>query len=647
MISFSKKERRALVFTIPDKCRVCYTCVRECPAKAIRIEGGQAAVVEERCIACGNCVKVCSQGAKAYWWEKDLVAGWLGKEETIALVAPSFPAEFMELSDYRLFVGMLRQLGFNRVCEVGFGADLMAKRFKTMLANPGQEALISSDCPAIVQYVEHYHPDLIHHLSPLVSPMVAMCRVVRKKYGSGPRLVFIGPCIGKKAESDEIDAGITFQELRSLLKDHGIIPESVERSNFDPPYAGKGGIFPVKRGLLQTLNIPDDLFEGNIVVADGRVNFQEAISEFESGSLAKQNLELLCCEGCIMGPGMSVDGKRFSRRSTIGAYMRQKMDLLDVDLWNREMEAFSSLDLSRSFSPSDRRLSMPKESRIDQVLKSMGKTESKDHLNCGACGYESCRNHAIAIAQGLAETEMCLPDMIEKLAHAQRALKQSEKLAHMGQLSAGIAHELNNPLGVVLMYANIVLDEHPEGPFREDLQLIADQADRCKRIVGNLLNFARKNQLRKEEVNLVELARESIRSLIAPSSIEISLVSDFPEIFAPVDREQLLQVLTNLNRNAVEAMPSGGYLNIELHRRGGEAQILVQDTGSGIPEENMDKLFTPFFTTKEFGKGTGLGLATSYGILKMHRGRIEVESNCIPEQGPTGTTFSLFLPIKD
>ena len=642
------EKREKLVFTIPDLCRVCYTCVRGCPAKAIRIENGQAAVMHERCIACGNCVKVCSQGAKAYLKETEIVEEILNSEkEVYALLAPSFPAEFTEISNPKKIIGSLRELGFNKVIEVGFGADLIAKKFSELINDPEQEPMITSDCPGIVQYVKHFHPELVQNLSPIVSPMVATSRVIRKKYGNSPLLVFIGPCIGKKAESDEITAGITFQELRYLLDEKEIDVDSISIHEFDPPKAGKGGIFPVKRGLLQAMNIPEDLFEGQIIVAEGKANFPEAIAEFENGAVSDQNMELLCCEGCIMGPGMSKGDNRFLRRTRIGEYMRDKMQTIDQDQWEKEILEYSDLDLSRTFQSTDRRLETPDELAVVDVLKSMGKNSARDHLNCGACGYESCHSHAVAIVQGLAETDMCLPNVIEKLASTQKALKQSEKLAHMGQLSAGIAHELNNPLGVVMMYANLLLDENDDGPLRNDLELIVNQADRCKRIVGSLLNFARKNQVRKESINIAQLISDSLRSVLIPENVKSQIVAPEKEILALVDREQMMQVLTNLNKNAVEAMPDGGKLKLEVKEKGKEIWIEVTDTGSGISKENMDKLFTPFFTTKEFGKGTGLGLATTYGIVKMHEGRIDVNSNNLSEKGATGTCFTIILPAND
>jgi signal transduction histidine kinase len=228
-----------------------------------------------------------------------------------------------------------------------------------------------------------------------------------------------------------------------------------------------------------------------------------------------------------------------------------------------------------------------------------------------------------------------------------QALKQSEKLAHMGQLSAGIAHELNNPLGVVIMYSNILLDESPaDAPLREDLKLIVEQAGRCKKIVGGLLNFARKNQVNHQLISIRELADRSLESVIVPENVKISVSDKTTSPDAMLDVEQMTQVLTNLVKNAIDAMPNGGSIDVILEDTLGDVSITVKDTGTGINKEDKSKIFEPFFTTKAIGVGTGLGLATAYGIVKMHKGQITVESNTDPAIGPTGTSFKIILPRR-
>ena len=651
-----------LVYTIKELCRTCYTCVRECPARAIRIVGGQAEVIDERCVACGNCTKVCSQGAKVFTNTVDHVRKVLEKSGRVAaIVAPSFPAEFHDVADYRAIVGMLRALGFSYVSEVSFGADLVAQRYSNMISGADGKNYISSDCPAIVTFIRYYHPDLTENLIPVVSPMVAMTRVMRKKYGEDLPVVFIGPCVAKKAETSEVDAAITFLELREMLDAAGIRPESVVPSEFDPPLGGRGAIFPVTRGLLQTAGVNDDAVNGTIIAAEGRIDFQEAIKEFEEGMIGSQHLELLCCEGCIMGPGMSKGGKQYNRRALVSTYAQQKMATLNMAEWKNQLETYDNLDLSVRFRAEDMRRLLPEDEEVNQVLASMGKLTPKDHLNCGACGYETCYEHAVAIVKGLAEKEMCLPFTIEKLHKSvselalsndklttmQNALKQSEKLAHMGQLSAGIAHELNNPLGVVIMYSNILLDEsNPEDPVRQDLQLIVEQAARCKKIVAGLLNFARKNQVNYQELDIRKLTEQSVSGVVFPENIKTVIVDRTTNPDASIDYEQMTQVLTNLFKNSIDAMPGGGKLEITLEDSVSDVIFNVSDTGSGIKDEDRAKIFEPFYTTKGLGKGTGLGLATTYGIVKMHKGQITVDTNTDPAKGPTGTTFRIILPRR-
>jgi signal transduction histidine kinase len=228
-----------------------------------------------------------------------------------------------------------------------------------------------------------------------------------------------------------------------------------------------------------------------------------------------------------------------------------------------------------------------------------------------------------------------------------QALKQSEKLAHMGQLSAGIAHELNNPLGVVMMYSNILFEECEAGdPVKDDLKLIVEQAGRCKKIVSGLLNFARKNQVNHQLVSINELIRHSMESLIVPAIVSIKIVDNMTNHEAMLDAEQMTQVITNLIKNAIDAMPVGGTVTIRLEDTLSDVIIIVSDTGTGIKESDRAKIFEPFFTTKGIGVGTGLGLATAYGIVKMHKGQITAESNTDPSKGSTGASFKIVIPRR-
>ena len=656
----------SLVSTIRERCRVCYTCVRECPAKAIRIAGGQAEVIPSRCIGCGSCVLVCSQGAKRVLSSVDEVFGLLQSGARVAAcVAPSFPAEIGD-RDPRQLVGSLRKLGFSLVCEVAFGADLVARAYRELLIQRPGESFIATACPAIVNFVERYHPDLMPHLAPIASPMLATARALRARYGADTKIVFIGPCIAKKGEAatltgpDRVDAVLTFRELRDMFDSEGIKLGGASPSDFDPPRAGMGGVFPLPRGSLQTAGIDEDLTSGEVVSADGRSAFPEALQEFSAGQLGPHLLELLCCRGgCVMGAGMSVDLPPFARRAHISRHMQGQRADFDRPAWAKEMEQLRDLPMDRGFQPVSQTLPTPSPDQIRAIMTEMGKLGPDDELNCGACGYETCHAHAVAIFRGLAEDEMCLPYTIErlkktvrkldlsntKLESTQQALVQAEKLASMGQLAAGIAHEVNNPLGVVLLYAHVLLEAcEQNSPQSADLAMIVEQADRCKKIVSGLLNFARQNKVVLLSTNIAELVESSLRGVPMPSGIETVVEHQDTGVFADLDADQIRQVLTNLLTNAVAAMPTGGRLTVRTGATQEQIWFAVEDTGVGIPKENVKRVFEPFFTTKQMGRGTGLGLAVSYGIVKMHRGNIKLKSNADQSAGPTGTTFTVTLP---
>ena len=658
-----------LVSTQKEKCKVCYTCVRECPAKAIKIEKGQAEVVETRCIGCGNCVLVCSQNAKKIRDSKDEFLKLLSEKngrKLVAMIAPSFPAEFTEAEDHTQFVSMVRKLGFDKVVEVSFGADLIAQNyFKTKKELKEDEYIISTTCPAIVKFIQKYHPWLTPHLAGTVSPMIAMAKVVKKEYGVDTKVVFIGPCLCKKDEaqnyaSDDIDVVLTFKELRDVFQSRSILPGE-NRSEFDPPMGFKGSVLALSGGLLETVETYENMKHINVIVAEGREDFPDAIKEFESGELKGNHLDLLCCDGCIMGAGMSGKTRRFQRIANVSTYVNRERPFTEQQ--HREwLEKYKDLDLKCKYVPDDQRILIESdEEKIRQVLRKMGKMKPEDELNCYACGYDSCREHAIAILKGLAESEMCLPYTIEqmhgyisklgetneKLADANDALKKSEKLASMGQMAAGIAHEVNNPLGVILMYSNLLLEESDKASeMHKDLKMIASQADRCKNILSGLLNFARKNELSIKNISFGELFDLAVQSVFVPDTIVINIKHQDPDRRIKLDPDQIVQVFSNMIKNSIEAMKSEGNIYIRTGFNKDEACFEIEDEGPGISEKNVAKLFEPFFTTKEIGKGTGLGLAVSYGIVKMHRGRISVNSNDDLSKGKTGTKFTINLPMN-
>ncbi len=655
-----------LVSTIGERCRTCFTCVRECPAKAIRIEDGQAMVLHERCIGCGNCVQVCSQGAKRAVDSLTLAEEILaGDSPVAAAIAPSFAAEFTQ-HDEKALAGMLRAIGFDIVHEVGFGADLIAERTKELVDDGPIKRWIATSCPAIVTFVQRYHPDLCDSLLPLVSPMVASARALRDMHGKDLKIIFIGPCLAKKGEAaftsgnSRVDCVLTFTELDELRQRHGVNLDLVEPAEFDEPRAQLGAVFALSRGMVQAAGMSEDLATGTVVSADGKQDFPEALREFESGDLDAELLDILCCKGCIMGVGMTTNEPMFRRRARVSRYVGNRQRNSNRGTWRHSMDQLADLDLTRTFDADELNLREPNQDEINTIMNRLGKSSNSDELNCRACGYDTCRQHAVAIFKGMAESEMCLPFVIDELratvgelhqSHAdlattQEQLMHSERLASMGQLAAGIAHEVNNPLGVVLLYAHLLQEEHgTDNRLGRDLSLIAEQADRCQGIVSGLLDFARENKTDLHPVQVKGFLKKALRGVVLEDKHSIEVIAGHEDLTANLDTAQMGQVIINLVNNATAAMPEGGVVSIEVSAPGENSlNIQVTDTGHGIAEKNIGRIFEPFFTTKIQGKGTGLGLAVSYGIVKMHRGHLTVQSSDDPTEGPTGTTFNINLP---
>ncbi|MGQ9684537.1 MAG: [Fe-Fe] hydrogenase large subunit C-terminal domain-containing protein [Anaerolineae bacterium] len=657
-----------VVRTIQDKCRRCYTCVRNCPAKAIKVEDGQAKVIEERCIGCGNCYKVCAQSAKEVLASIAEVQALLaGAEPVLACLAPSFPAAFPQYRQGQV-VAAVHALGFAKVLEVAFGAELVGREYARFAReNPGR-LLITTPCPALVAYIEKYAPALVPHLAPIVSPAIALGRAIKERYLPGARVVFVGPCIAKKAEITDpnvagaVDAALTFAELMQMWVQSGIDPAVLDDRPFDGPRPAVGRAFPVSGGLLRTAQLDGDILQNEILTIDGRDNVLELVRALRAGeqALEVRLVDVLFCEGCINGPVMPGLASALARKEAVTRHARGGLGKAEQQALEAALAPYASVNLRRGFSDRSMVLAVPSEEAIAEILRQTNKVTREDELNCGACGYETCREKAIAVYQGLAEAQMCLPYLIDQLEENVAKLKlfqwelqetqdqliQSEKLASMGQLAAGVAHEINNPLGTVLLYADLLLRDSPEGDSRrEDLRLILEEARRCKGIVQALLNFARQNKVLAQLTDLNKLCTDMVTEverlpLFANVRLTTRLDDTLPLIQA--DPAQLRQALLNLLNNAAEAMPKGGTITISTRASFGNAvELTVSDTGCGIPEENLPKLFTPFFTTKPIGKGTGLGLAITYGIVKMHRGAIDVQSTV-----GEGTSFIIRLPVS-
>jgi two-component system NtrC family sensor kinase len=659
-----------IVSTIPEKCRRCYTCVRECPAKAIKVISGQATVIAEQCIACGNCVKVCTQKAKRIEDSTMLVKHLLdGGERVFACLAPSFPVAFPQIPPGRL-VGSLRALGFSDVWETAFGAELISREYAALASAVMKDGrhMISTPCPAIVSYIGKFMPSLRGALAPIASPMIAVARAIKRRHGAGVRVVFIGPCIAKKAEIRDpfvagiVDAVLTFEELLKMLEDDDIDPQAQIPGSFDSPPCYLGRSIPISGGLVRAVGIDADILQNSVLITEGKDRVMAALKELAEGTSKARLFDVLLCEGCINGPKMTNAMSMFARKEMLTDFINEqnrytvRRDLVETS------EDFEDLDLCREFSEQAVVLPQPAEAEIEATLRRMRKFTPADQLNCGSCGYPSCREKAVAVCQGLAEVSMCLPYLVEELestlatlqrSHqaAQDRLVKTERLASMGRISAGVAHEINNPLSTILLYSHMLLKAHREGDSEsEDLQMIVNEANRRRYIMRGLLDFARQSRVVKTPTDLRAIILDEVDTLAikAPDG-RIRVSADVPEEIPILmaDGEQIRQMLANLVRNGIDAVESAGrpgevVVSAGVSVSGDGVVVRVRDSGCGIPQEMLSEIFTPFFTTKQLGKGTGVGLSIVYGVVKMHSGDISVDSKV-----GEGTTFNIRLPIGE
>lgn len=413
-----------VVHTSSGKCKKCYSCIRNCPVKAIKVENEQSQVIDARCISCGSCVKVCKQNAKQI---DDGIAPALrllsSGEPVAACIAPSFPAEFYDCRPGQVFAA-LRSLGFTLVAEVSVGAGLIVRDYLSLLQNADRWPIISSACSAIINIVEMYYPQLIPNLAPVVSPLVALSRYIKTEFGKNTRVVFIGPCLAKKSEilsphvHGDVDCALTFDEFRTLLKMKGISVGTLEPSHADLIDLSNCSSLPISGGLSYALGLQGGLLNQDFITCEGPHRCIAILDDIVAGKVYPRFVDLLFCDGCIDGPGMTGGRSLHYKRHLVASYVREKRIAYSPQDYARHSsflsQASALLNLSRKFDDRSIPTHVPDERSIQEVLQQIGKHRGQE-LNCGACGYDNCRDMAVAICQGIAEARMCLPHLIDEL----------------------------------------------------------------------------------------------------------------------------------------------------------------------------------------------------------------------------------------
>lgn len=395
-------------------CKNCYKCIRSCSVKSIAFKNEQAEILEKDCILCGHCFLVCPQNAKYIDSDLEKVKGYIKNgEKVFATLAPSFVSTF-EGANLGKMSAALKKLGFTGVEETSIGAAQVSAEFGALMDEQKMENIITTCCPTLVMLVEKYYPELTKYLAPVVSPMMAHAKMMKEIYGNRIKVVFIGPCISKKAEcadvtNDNVLNGVLmFDELFEWLEEEGIDLNEMDKDGKEMQ-ATINRMYPVPGGILRTI-AKESRQKYKCVAIDGIERCKEILDSLKSGELQGYFLEMnACAGGCINGPGI---------RNHNMPFLSAK-DAVVKSVKNRTLKAAPMSEnvkvnfRTKYFDRSDNK-KMPSEEQLQEIYRKMGKTSPSKFLNCGGCGYPTCKDKAIAVFQGKADIRMCLPYMREK-----------------------------------------------------------------------------------------------------------------------------------------------------------------------------------------------------------------------------------------
>ncbi|MCC3145579.1 sigma 54-interacting transcriptional regulator [Halanaerobium sp. Z-7514] len=395
---------------LKEYCHECYACVRNCPVSAVKVNDGKVEVIEERCIHCGKCVNLCSQNAREIVDQKNEVIELLQKEDNLAVaLAPSYPVYKLSWQKEDWF-NFLSKLGFKNIYEVAWGADLISEKYTEILQN-NDKTLISSACPVIVNLINKYYPQLSANIIEVVSPMKALSRYIKKE-GPSAKLVLVGPCQAKKVElesEENIAAVLTFSELFSIAEELDIrvennIEPELESSADKNDISNSARSLAVGGELLKKVSAQLD----NSLHIEGEKEVIELMEALKAEKIELEFADLLFCKGCIDGVDLSSENY-FLKQKHLYQYLKTNSYF---NQYNKDIAAH--LDLSAKYQAENMVLKTPSEKEIWQILNKTDKYEEADLLDCGACGFESCRDKAAAVIHGFADVKICLPYLLKE-----------------------------------------------------------------------------------------------------------------------------------------------------------------------------------------------------------------------------------------
>ena len=509
-----------------SNCKNCYKCIRHCPVKAIRFSGNQAHIIGNECILCGQCFVVCPQNAKEIVDETEKVKVFLQSgDPVIVSLAPSFIANYDGVG----INGMrkaLKKLGFYDVEETAIGATVVKSEYERMLKEDERDVIISSCCHSINLLIQKHFPQALEYLADVVSPMQAHCKDIKSRFLNA-KTVFIGPCVAKKDEAEHyegiVDAVLTFEELTEWFKAENIELEK----EMDNDICSRARFFPTTGGILKTM--AQDIPGYTYLALDGVENCIAALKDIIDGKIHKCFIEMSACVGsCVGGPVM----EKYHRSSAVKDYIAVSGYAGIKDF---EVSQPKANELKKNFGYIELRSQMPSDMEIQNVLRQMGKFKPSQELNCGSCGYNTCREKAIAILQGKAEISMCLPFLKDKAESFSDAIVK------------------NTPNGLIVLNEQLEVQQINDAArkmmnIRSANDIVGDQVVRILDPVVFMNVLRDKRNVRDERVYLAEYRRYVEQSVVydQDSRLLICIMRDI------TDEQDEREKKENISRQTIE-----------------------------------------------------------------------------------------------
>ena len=435
---------------VKSSCQDCHRCLRSCEVGAIGFDE-QAWIIEDNCIYCGTCINVCPQNSKKPFDMKEKLLDYINSDQKVIVsLAPSYLTAYKDIEWFNI-IGTLRHLGVDIITETAQAAEIVADSFNQMI-HKRDKPLISSCCPSIINLIEKHFPEMLDYLADIASPMNLHAYLLKQKYGQDSKVVFIGPCIAKMDEiendrmNSDVDAVMTFKQFKDLCNENQININKFNSVKIDEGCGKITGTYPLEKGAVKATNLLKDFNQSEVLYTSGVKNVKQVLEDIKSKRMNPKFIELMACEGgCINGPGVENYESTLSKEIKIKEYTDKKqVKYNSEDLFNY----FNLNNVKRKYRDRKKIYEVPPETEIRKILKDIGKENKEDETNCGGCGYDSCREKAIAVYHGLAQKNMCIPYM----------KKKAESLSHIIVESSHNAIIVVDP-NMIIQEINPVADE--------------------------------------------------------------------------------------------------------------------------------------------------------------------------------------------